>query len=461
MEHSSSTTAVLDTFVSASSIDQLPRTMRIFKKRPETPSKSRKSDPPERASGDGYPPGPQRHETVRSGPPSQSSSPASSADRATVSHDCANATVTHGLASKPGNSTPNGPPGAHQRPSQSCETPPDPKTCSTSGTCNAPPRPLLESDKQTQRLFGRSLWEKAANSLDPEDQEKLSGLKPKSQTGGLPPNGQGEPNTHGAGPSANIDIVLRKADDVKDKEGTRRPVLEKITNGVLKFKSLGDAVVQFDKSGYAALGWSVVSFGLQVTANNEDARKFALSSSEFVREYTTRYTEYETLFRGAEPDEEFDRRLVEVYKAILRYVIALDTYLRQDGLGRFSRAVVPLQDRSISQRKDEIDSADTNVTAFLPIVTYRSHKDDFAKLLKAFEAQILPQPPRSLQDCLGSLFFSEMDNRFNDIDRAAEGTCEWLPQHKEYKNWVNCDRGLLWIKGEARLGEVDVATICS
>jgi len=50
----------------------------------------------------------------------------------------------------------------------------------------------------------------------------------------------------------------------------------------MKFKSLGDAAVKFDKSGYAALGWSVVSFGLQVAANAKEAREFVFSSSRVV-----------------------------------------------------------------------------------------------------------------------------------------------------------------------------------
>lgn len=116
--------------------------------------------------------------------------------------------------------TPDGQLRAQQRPS-----PPS----STSGTCNEPPQPLLDSDKQTQELVGGSLWERAANGLDPEDQEKLKRLKSKreDQAVGSPSNGEtSQTTTHGAGPSADIDIVLRKVDNLKekDKEGTWRPV---------------------------------------------------------------------------------------------------------------------------------------------------------------------------------------------------------------------------------------------
>ncbi|EGU82780.1 hypothetical protein FOXB_06701, partial [Fusarium oxysporum f. sp. conglutinans Fo5176] len=58
-----------------------------------------------------------------------------------------------------------------------------------------------------------------------------------------------------------------------------------------------------------------------------------------------------------------------------------------------------------------------------------------------------------LRECLQSLAFPEMDSRFNDIDAAAEGTCEWLLRHKNYTSWASCDRGLLWIKGKPGSGK--------
>jgi hypothetical protein len=37
------------------------------------------------------------------------------------------------------------------------------------------------------------------------------------------------------------------------------------------------------------------------------------------------------------------------------------------------------------------------------------------------------------KDCLQSLTFPGMDFGFNDIDEAAEGTCNWLLEHETYK----------------------------
>ncbi|KAM6529650.1 hypothetical protein FALCPG4_007779 [Fusarium falciforme] len=58
-----------------------------------------------------------------------------------------------------------------------------------------------------------------------------------------------------------------------------------------------------------------------------------------------------------------------------------------------------------------------------------------------------------LQECLRSLAFPEMDSRSNDIDTAAQGTCEWLLRHQTYTRWASCDRGLLWIKGKPGSGK--------
>jgi ankyrin repeat protein len=59
----------------------------------------------------------------------------------------------------------------------------------------------------------------------------------------------------------------------------------------------------------------------------------------------------------------------------------------------------------------------------------------------------------SENECLKSLAFLEMNDQFNDIDAATEGTCEWLLLHKTYSDWVACDRGLLWIKGKPGSGK--------
>ncbi|KAK3896603.1 hypothetical protein C8A05DRAFT_48407 [Staphylotrichum tortipilum] len=46
-----------------------------------------------------------------------------------------------------------------------------------------------------------------------------------------------------------------------------------------------------------------------------------------------------------------------------------------------------------------------------------------------------------------------MQDRLHNIGNAASGTCEWLVQHRTYRAWATCDRGLLWIKGKPGSGK--------
>ncbi|KFG86104.1 hypothetical protein MANI_109978 [Metarhizium anisopliae] len=46
-----------------------------------------------------------------------------------------------------------------------------------------------------------------------------------------------------------------------------------------------------------------------------------------------------------------------------------------------------------------------------------------------------------------------MENRYYDIDAAQAGTCTWLSRHTIYREWVERNRGLLWIKGKPGSGK--------
>ncbi|KAK4032231.1 ankyrin repeat and SOCS box protein-like protein [Parachaetomium inaequale] len=46
-----------------------------------------------------------------------------------------------------------------------------------------------------------------------------------------------------------------------------------------------------------------------------------------------------------------------------------------------------------------------------------------------------------------------MNDRSEGIGLPTSGTCEWLFQHNEWKRWLACDGGLLWIKGKPGSGK--------
>lgn len=79
--------------------------------------------------------------------------------------------------------------------------------------------------------------------------------------------------------------------------------------------------------------------------------------------------------------------------------------------------------------------------------------DNLAHLRQTLDRLNQPKPSKSSRECAKSLAFPEMDDRSNDIDRAAERTCKWLLRHETFGEWAACERGLLWIKGKPGSGK--------
>ncbi|KAI3333095.1 hypothetical protein F4824DRAFT_491112 [Ustulina deusta] len=70
-----------------------------------------------------------------------------------------------------------------------------------------------------------------------------------------------------------------------------------------------------------------------------------------------------------------------------------------------------------------------------------------------FEERLYPPTSKSTQDCLQSLAFPKMNDRYNEIHVAHDGTCTWLQNHQSFKDWRSKPRTLLWIKGKLGSGK--------
>ena len=57
------------------------------------------------------------------------------------------------------------------------------------------------------------------------------------------------------------------------------------------------------------------------------------------------------------------------------------------------------------------------------------------------------------KDLRGLLAFEEMDYRYFDVDRHAEGTCQWILDHEQYKHWIAEKRGFLCFSGNPGAGK--------
>ncbi|KAL8310357.1 hypothetical protein RB597_010277 [Gaeumannomyces tritici] len=105
-----------------------------------------------------------------------------------------------------------------------------------------------------------------------------------------------------------------------------------------------------------------------------------------------------------------------------------------------------------------------------PITIHANHSDmvkfasvddnGFKRLLGElirWESQVAQRLPaivsKPAQECLRSLAFPQMQDRYHDINPAVKGTCEWFLEHETYKSWTTCYRSLLWIKGKPGSGK--------
>ncbi|KAH8589100.1 hypothetical protein B0O99DRAFT_637695 [Bisporella sp. PMI_857] len=326
-------------------------------------------------------------------------------------------------------------------------------------------------DKSGQALAVGSLWIKAADKLDSEDRKKLDAL--------VPPKSKAQPDTAGDKAPEGVSIIISMANNLKEenKNATWKPIINKIIDGAMKFKSLGDAAVKFDKSGYAALGWSIVSFGLEVAANAQKAREFVMESSEVITNFMLRYARYEVEFTLPPTDEDLEDLITDVYKAILLFSIALDGYLKQCAAEHAGRAVYDLDDRTISKKKKAIDSADDNVQKWLPSVQSKRNKELVDQIMEKIDNCMKPNYDVSerllcvlskedsttldwLPDIGGEVSAHiEIKNKIRDVlwpknrqEKRQPG--EWLRESDRFKEWQNAKVSCgLWLKGALGTGK--------
>ena len=84
---------------------------------------------------------------------------------------------------------------------------------------------------------------------------------------------------------------------------------------------------------------------------------------------------------------------------------------------------------------------------------------DKANITKAYVQIESPAPTEFTsdeQECLQSLFFTEMHWRRDDVADPAPATCAWLIPHPTYRKWLDQGYGLLWIKGNPGVGKSTV-----
>lgn len=110
-----------------------------------------------------------------------------------------------------------------------------------------------------------------------------------------------------------------------------------------------DAGLSFDPTKYGALGWAVLSFGLQMAINAREMREFTLDSCEYIINIIARYSVYELQYSGtADPSDttdalqKFKEGVTTVYTSILQFLGKMKEYLNQNWLGKLCESNSPI-----------------------------------------------------------------------------------------------------------------------
>ncbi|QDS77953.1 hypothetical protein FKW77_001558 [Venturia effusa] len=79
---------------------------------------------------------------------------------------------------------------------------------------------------------------------------------------------------------------------------------------------------------------------------------------------------------------------------------------------------------------------------------YRNIKNELVALIDSFASS----SDSTIDGCLSSLFFPEMNERRDTVEGPLQGTCEWIYDNSDFKSW-RISYGLLWIKGSPGAGK--------
>ncbi|KAJ5908983.1 hypothetical protein N7495_001665 [Penicillium taxi] len=174
----------------------------------------------------------------------------------------------------------------------------------------------IQPTQSTEIFEPQDLWQAAYDQLDVKQQQILSSIQTPSKS-----------KDKNASSRELIDDIVRvtkqqyetyqqKSDD------TIRKSSQKIINAVLSFKDIITAVAALDPTQHAASAWTVVSLGLSMTQNYQNARNALFESSEYLADVLAQSAFIERKFYlDGHPDTRDHVRsvMISLYRSVLHY----------------------------------------------------------------------------------------------------------------------------------------------
>ncbi|KAK4198529.1 hypothetical protein QBC40DRAFT_229747 [Triangularia verruculosa] len=280
-----------------------------------------------------------------------------------------------------------------------------------------------------------------------------------------------------------------------DAKGTAVGTARRILISMLSVKELIDAGIKFDVSGYGALAWSVLSFGLTLVQNDKVRMELSFDSAEFLADLLARCARTQTYYRDLSFDfpegetERLENAMVAVYIAILEYSAAVKKAQDASAINRLIKSFQALTGQELTELKQNIVEGEATLSKWQESVDrecvsevhsgiariYHSVEDQANKILEeigtsAKEQEKLRRELWKLADgrILDWLAKTDEDQSLakhkklrKEIERSEMKKYQagkWLLDWEGYTNWKADPQGILWLHGPSGCGK---SSLCS
>lgn len=140
-----------------------------------------------------------------------------------------------------------------------------------------------------------------------------------------------------------------------------RDLFSKIAGWIVRFREIGDVVVQYDPA-HAALPWAGVRFLLQIAVSDMVKFGFVIEGAEVIARMISRYALFEDIYlhRTSKAVQELQDALVRLYTAILLYLSKAKGFFEQNSAKRMLKAVF-VSEEDFQKLAGSINNEETRV----------------------------------------------------------------------------------------------------
>ncbi|GAM37911.1 ankyrin repeat protein [Talaromyces pinophilus] len=341
---------------------------------------------------------------------------------------------------------------------------------------NPLPEPVQIEHPTSEPISQKSLWEQAAEKLDPEVRQALHEVRSSR----IFSHNQNEDIIGTADASSLPELATREAqrrlEDMEHRQWALpigvagktieiRSLLGKFIAFAKIIKDKGDAFIELDPTGYAKLAWLPFSVFVDLSAKDLEQHQGALDAFSEISFLIYRYAHVESIYHKRNIKEaRFEECLVELYKAVLDCEVALLHHFRRHGFLRFLRAIPAVdgwQDRVTSiNHLDRRCQSLVDIHVATDILDTRRGVDELVKAERRRDINkilrwIIGHDP-SVQR---KLVLEKLGKTYSDIGK-------WLFENEVFTSWVDSTEGsssqyglkLLWMHGPVGCGKSSLTT---